>query len=213
MAEIKRLAFFGSAYGDVAFLLGSLFAASNEKVLVRDIAPRPVDYCIDLAAGIDPTSDIVSFKNIGYTKSKSIKLDGETIEIVLYGTDVPESGSKFDASVCIVRESMEDLIVIQDNEYPEIDTNCFVVRDSSGAMSKFFTKAAKDKKFKDIRIFKADAKENAVRLALEFTKRLQPGKEGKNMAQLLSDIYSNFKPSVTPKDYGRVMARAEKGGR
>lgn len=212
MAEIKRLAFFGSAYGDVAFLLGSLFAASNETVLIRDIAPRPVSYCIEAAKGIDPATDIVSFKRIGYTRDKEAELEGTTIEFVLFGSEVPAE-EKFEASICIVSETEEDLIPIRGNTYPKTDVNCFVVRNSSGAMNRFFTKAAKDKGFTDIRFFKPDAKENAVRLALEFTKRLQPGKEGKNMSQLLSDIFMTFKPSLTPKDYGRVVARAEKGGR
>lgn len=212
MADIKRLAFFGSAYGDAAFLLGSLFAASNETVLVRDIAPRPVSYCVENAAGIDPASDIVSFRRMGYTRDRDAELEGTTIELVLCGSEVPADGS-FDACICIVGETEEDLIPVRENEYPKAGVSCFVVRGASGAMNRFFTKAAKEKGFTDIRFFRPDPRENAVRLALEFTKRLQPGKEGKNMAQLLSDIFLAFKPSLTPKDYRRVIARAEKGGR
>ena len=213
MADMKRLAFYGNAYGDVAFLLGSLFAASNETVLIRDLGPRPVAYCIDRSDSIDPASDIISFRNMSYTQDKDLELENTSIEFVLYGMDVPAENEKFDASICIVRETNEDLEPLKDNEYPKTEVNCFIVRDSSGAMNKFFTKTAKEKGFTDIRFFKPDSKENAVRLSLEFTKRVQPGKEGKNMSQLLSDIFMHFKPSLTPKDYNRVLSRAEKGGR
>ena len=213
MAEIKRLAFFGSAYGDLAFLLGSLFAASNETVLIRDIAPRPVGYCVGHIDDIDTANNIISFKNVSYTQDRAVELEGMTMEFILYGSGVPEAETEFDVSLCVVRESEEDLAYLRDNTYPKSAVNCFVVRDSSGAVNKFFTKIAKEKGFTDVRFFKPDSKETSVRLALEFTRRLQPGREGKNMSQLLSDVFMTIKPSYTAKEYRRVITRAEKGGR
>ncbi|MBR6294297.1 MAG: hypothetical protein IKR54_06875 [Lachnospiraceae bacterium] len=205
----KYIALLGDGCADIAFYLGNILGALGGNVLIDDsVSVRKAEHCVGLPEGYERGTDIVRFKKVFYTQVGGIDTDDYDYVLTLYGTEVPTG--KIDLAVYAFAETSEGYQKMYDNDYPEADTVCCIVRDCTGLTKKEHKAFAKKNKLGDVHFVEFNKKDIKAKLALEFLHEIRIRDLSKDMQGLVNGMVRSVKPETTSREYEKAVRATEK---